>query len=65
MRGKLGTERDIRMTKLRQKISGCLRTTTGARQFCAIPSHRRQARPDLLQRPRHAHPKPAVDAAIE
>jgi transposase len=32
-------EREIRMVKLRQKISGSMRTLTGAEQFCAIRSY--------------------------
>ncbi|HEY2077758.1 MAG TPA: hypothetical protein VGH53_15605 [Streptosporangiaceae bacterium] len=27
------------MAKLKQQVSGCLRTLTGARQFCAIRSY--------------------------
>jgi Transposase IS66 family len=34
-----GTERDIRMAKPKQNVSGCLRTMTGARQFRAIRTY--------------------------
>lgn len=57
-----GSERDLRMVKLQQKISGCFRTPDGARNFCRVRSYlstsRKQGHSLLLSLERALADKP-------
>jgi transposase len=61
-----GSERDLRMLKLQQKIAGCFRTSDGANAFCRIRSYlssaRKQGFPLLssLQRSLNGKPLPVA-----
>ncbi len=57
-------EQVIRMSKLRIKVSGCMRSMAGAEVFCAIRCHRRPPRHRLSRRPYSRRPRKPLDPRV-